>query len=244
MKKNSIKFTLIILFVAYILLNGIKFNDGTIQVKEEEDTIKRFVDDFTYYGTGFVTMKADIFNDLTIVGDSYTNALDNDIGGDLITFSRSGFKVSLLHDNFLGAIKANKKYVVIFIGPNDFIAQTDLDEFKNVLNQYISEVLAKTNSTIVLSSYLESIITVGCEEHNPKTFPNRIKQYDSKLREIVKEDETERVLYFDIFNINDYEKYKRAEDDLLHFNAEFNCRYLVELHNFLKQYEDDLNTKK
>ena len=95
-----------------------------------------------------------------------------------------------------------------------------------------------------MSSYLESIITVGCEEHNPKTFHNRIKQYDSKLREIVKEDETERVLYFDIFNINDYEKYKRAEDDLLHFNAEFNCRYLVELHNFLKQYEDDLNTKK
>ena len=243
MKRDSVKRTLIILFIAYILLNGIKFNDGTVVIEEKEEQMPRFVEDFSYYGTGFVTMKADIFNDLTVVGDSYTNALDNDIGGDLITFSRSGFKVKLLHDNFLGAIRTNKKYLVVFIGPNDFIAQTDLDEFKYTLNQYIDEVLEKTNSTIILSSYLESIITVGCEEHNPRTFHNRIKQYDEKLREIVEEDETQRILYFDIFDINDYEKYKRSEDDLLHFNAEFNCKYLVELHNFLKQYEEDNSNK-
>lgn len=188
---------------------------------------------YSYDGSTFVTETYPIMRDVVFVGDSYTHFLSLDLGFDTISFSKPGYTVDMLTETFEEAFKTKKKYLVIFIGPNDFNKGNTPEEMYEALRRNIYAYKYKVNGTVILCTYLPSLHTNDME----KKYPNSvipIEKYNEQILRLV--NEKKRIYYLDLSetaNKEEYYKYNNGELDTVHLNYDFNIYFINKLYSLL-----------
>ena len=226
-KRKAIKYKKIIcaalgMIILTVILSVILVNIKNKGMKKE---------DKIYDGTTFVTDTYPIFKDVVFVGDSYSHEIAYQLGFDTIIYSSPGLTVSELKYCFESAKKNQKKFVVVFIGPNDFRFSIDTDIFYNELKKDV-EMFTK-DSKVILCEYMSSKYTEELEEH--KRVEYKVTDYDAEIKRIASE--LDRVYYFDMNDITgkvEYYKYNDDKQDKLHFNHKFYVEYINRLYNFIE----------
>lgn len=189
-----------------------------------------------FKGKTFVTDTYPIFKEVVFMGDSYSHFISYDLGFDVMNYSCPGLKLKDLKYVFDMASKSNKKYAIIFIGPNDFIAQTPLNEFKECFETYIKMLKDEMGAKVILTSYLPSKYTIA--EESKGIFKNTIDMYDKEIKEI--SDENEGVFYLDIltdYDVDKYSKYTIENNDAIHLNYDFNVSLINRLYDLIIDIE-------
>ncbi|MCQ2609309.1 MAG: SGNH/GDSL hydrolase family protein [Lachnospiraceae bacterium] len=198
--------------------------------KQEKVDITRYPKN-SFRGNDFVTKVYPVFQDVVVIGDSYSYFLGVDVGEDLAVYACPGLKLERLDNAFEAASNTDKKYAVIFIGPNDLMSQTGTDAFKGYLAKYVKQLKEK-NKEVMIVTYLNSEYT----DEAKKKFENGItvEMYDKVIQDVCKE---ENVVYIDAKDINDYHNDKRLNyngiPDGLHFNQEFNIKLLNKIYGYI-----------
>lgn len=198
--------------------------------KEEKIDITRYPKN-SFQGNDFLTNVYPIFNDVVVIGDSYSYFLALDVGFDFKVFARPGLKLSELKTSFDSVVNTKEKYAVIFIGPNDLMAQTNIDVFKDCLIKYVNQ-LRDNKKEVLIATYLKSEYT----DEAKKKFVGGItvEEYDNAIQEVCEETKS---TYIDAKDINDYHNNIRIESngmiDQLHFNQEFNIKFINRVYEYL-----------
>ena len=78
------------------------------------------IEENNYNGTTFVTDTFTIFKDVVFIGDSYSYNIGIELGFDTTIYSSPGLTIKELEYCFNSAKNNQKKYIVVFLGPNDF----------------------------------------------------------------------------------------------------------------------------
>ena len=183
-----------------------------------------------YDGKTFVTENYPIFKEVVFIGDSYTHRLAEELGYDTTIYSSPGLKVSELTYCFESAKKNQKKYVVVFIGPNDFKGNTKLDEFYNQIKAYTD--MFTEESKVILCSYLKSAFSKELDDNKLTLY--HIEDYDSELKKVA--ENAENVFYLDLneySNVEEYTRYSYDKNDMLHYNHTFYVEFINRLYDFL-----------
>ncbi len=183
-----------------------------------------------FNGKTFVTETYPIFKDVVFVGDSYSHYIALSLGFDTTIYSSPGLPLADLKYCFESASKNPKKYMVIFIGPNDYRLNTDLKIFHDSLLDYID--ILREKSKVILCSYLQSMYT----EHMKSTGEAKyeISQYDEEIKKIA--ETYDKVYYFDLTDLNGKSKYYRYnmdKTDKIHFNHDFYVEFINRLYKFI-----------
>ena len=183
-----------------------------------------------YDGKTFVTETYPIFKDVVFVGDSYSHYIALSLGFDTTIYSSPGLPLKDLKYCFESAKKNQKKYMVIFVGPNDYRINTDLKTFHDKLLNYVD--ILRDNSKVILCSYLRSMYTENLKSTGEAEY--EISQYDEEIKKIAKI--YDNVYYFDLTDLNGKSKYYRYNIDKLdkiHFNHDFYVEFINRLYKFI-----------
>lgn len=191
-----------------------------------------------FAGKSFITDTYPVFKDVMFVGDSYTHRIASNLGFDVTNYSCPGLKLSELEFVFNVAATVKKKYVVIFIGPNDFISETKPSEFGEILKSYVDLLRNKTGATVIVCTYLNSQYTLEYEKFGAKKYT--INEYNNEIMKLNNPDN--KIYYFDVSSLNDVYKYAKIEEDgidKIHFNYDFYVAYINKLYDFLTDIRFD-----
>lgn len=183
-----------------------------------------------YDGTTFVTDTFPIFKDVVFVGDSYSHFLPLELGFDTIVYSSPGLAIKDLNYCFNSAMNRKKKYLVIFIGPNDYRENTDLGEFYNTLDDYVKMYI--NDSKVILCTYLPSMYTDELQSTGIAKY--EVSDYDNEIKRVA--NSHDRVYYFDLTDFSgksEYYKYLTNNLDTIHFNNKFYVEYINKLNSFI-----------
>lgn len=194
--------------------------------RKENETIMYDIFD----GKTFVTETYPIFKDVVFVGDSYSHYIALSLGFDTTIYSSPGLPLEDLKYCFESASKNPKKYMVIFIGPNDYRLNTDLKIFHDNLLDYID--ILREKSKVILCSYLQSMYTENMKSTSEAKY--EISQYDEEIKKIA--ETYDNVYYFDLTDLNGkskYYKYNVDKTDKIHFNHDFYVEFINRLYKFI-----------
>lgn len=183
-----------------------------------------------YDGKTFVTETYPLFKDVVFVGDSYSHCIALELGFDTTIYSSPGLPLSNLTYCFKSAKENQKKYMVIFVGPNDYRINTDLDTFRNQIEDYAN--MFKDRSKVILCSYLSSMYTDDLKRTGEAEY--EVSQYDKEIRKVA--DENDNVYYFDLTSLDGnskYYKYNVDKSDKIHFNHDFYVEFINRLYKFI-----------
>lgn len=183
-----------------------------------------------FNGKTFVTETYPIFKDVVFVGDSYSHYIALSLGFDTTIYSSPGLPLEDLKYCFESASKNPKKYIVIFIGPNDYRLNTDLKIFHDSLLDYID--ILREKSKVILCSYLQSMYTENMKSTGEAKY--EISQYDEEIKNIA--ETYDKVYYFDLTDLNGKSKYYRYnmdKTDKIHFNHDFYVEFINRLYKFI-----------
>lgn len=181
-------------------------------------------------GKNFVTETYPIFKDVVFIGDSYSHYIALSLGFDTTIYSSPGLPLEDLKYCFESASKNPKKYMVIFIGPNDYRLNTDLKVFHDNLLDYID--ILREKSKVILCSYLQSMYTENMKSTGEAKY--EISQYDEEIKKIA--ETYDNVYYFDLTDLNGkskYYKYNVDKTDKIHFNHDFYVEFINRLYKFI-----------
>ena len=221
----------VILFCALFIFITLTYQTAKLNEQRANEMLEKYpANSFT--GETFVTETYPIMRDVVFVGDSYTHFLSLDLGFDTVSFSRPGFTVEKLDDAFEEAFKTKKKYLVIFIGPNDFNAGNSPEDMYIPLRKYIYEYKYKVNGTVILCTYLPSLHTNEWEKKYPEI--TTIEEYNNVILSLV--NEKNRIYYLDLSdtaNKEEYVKYTDGKVDTVHFNYDFNINFMNKLYDLM-----------
>ena len=187
-------------------------------------------EDKIFKGTTFVTETFPIFKDVVFVGDSYAHYIPIEFGYDTIVYSSPGLSVSELSYCFSAAEHNQRKYLVVFLGPNDFRYSVKPKDFKRTLTEHLKPFIGK--SKIILCTYLPSIFTDEVLKLKKAKF--EIEEYDDELKSIASSNKN--IYYFDIKDMARKAKFYRYDGDNLdkiHFNHTFYIEYITRLNDFI-----------
>ena len=177
-----------------------------------------------YDGIRFVTEIYPIFKDVVFIGDSYAHQLALELGFDTTIYSSPGLTLSELKYCFKSAKGNQKKYVVIFIGPNDFKEITGLESFTAQLTAYVDMFVE--DSKVILCSYLSSLYTESLEDIGVHP---RISEYDDEIKRV--SNLNNKVYYFDINDLSGKVEYLRYNYDKN--NNKFYVEFINRLYKFI-----------
>lgn len=183
-----------------------------------------------YDGKTFVTETYPVFKDVVFVGDSYSHHLALELGFDTTIYSSPGLPLADLRYCFKSAKENQKKYMVIFIGPNDYKMNTDLITFHDQLEDYVNTL--KDDSKVILCSYLSSMYTNELKKFGEVKY--EVSQYDSEIKKVA--ENNENVYYFDLNDLDGdskYYKYNSDNTDTIHFNHDFYVEFINRLYKFI-----------
>ena len=183
-----------------------------------------------YTGTRFVTEAYPIFKDVLFAGDSYAHCLAQELGYDTTIYSSPGLTLKELNYCFNSAKKNMKKYIVIFIGPNDFRFNTDLTVFNELMDGYVKMFLE--DSKVILCTYLPSMFTDELIENGQAKYD--VSDYDDEIKKVA--DSYDNAYYFDLSELkgkSEYYKYMTDESDKIHFNYNFYVAFINKLYPFI-----------
>lgn len=184
-------------------------------------------DSFT--GNSFVTQSYPIFKELVLCGDSYSHFVSLDLGFDFMNYSCPGLTVMELSNVMEQALNSDKKFVCIFIGPNDFFNQTDLKSFSSCLSMYIKKFLDK-NMKVILCTYLNSVHT-DLMEKLQEDKKIKVIDYQNELMKLI--DEENNIFYLNLQEYNHHKNYLRNEEAMVHYNYDFNVKFINKLYKKL-----------
>lgn len=221
----------VILFCALFIFVTLTYQTSKLNDQRANEMIEKYPPN-SFTGKTFVTETYPIMRDVVFVGDSYTHFLSLDLGFDTISFSRPGFTVEKLGDAFEEAFKTKKKYLVIFIGPNDFNSGNTPEDMYKPLRKYIYEYKYKVNGTVILCTYLPSLHTNEWEAKYPGI--NTIKEFNDVILSLV--NERNKIYYLDLSdtaNKEEYIKYTDGKVDTVHFNYDFNINFMNKLYDLM-----------
>lgn len=229
--KNKMRYISIISLILFpILLSLILLPSRTKinRIRKAEYIAELYKPD-TFIGKSFVTQSYPIFKEIVLCGDSYSHFVSLDLGFDFMNYSCPGLTIMELSNVMEQASKSGKKYVCIFIGPNDFFNQTNLNLFGDTLNMYIKKFLEK-DMKVILCTYLNSIHTDLMEKIQPDK-KIKVIDYQNIIMKLV--DEKNGIFYLDLLEFNDHEKYLRDEEVHVHYNYDFNIKFINKLYRKL-----------
>lgn len=226
--KNSIKGINRRVYIAIFMI----FVTVLTSIVADKFIIKKDVNNMKQFdGYSFVTETYPIFKEVVFIGDSYSHNIANELGFDTTIYSSPGLTLKELGYCFSSAKKNQKKYMVIFIGPNDFRYNTEIDEFYETLNDYVNMFVK--DSQVILCSYLPSLFTFDTEKSGKSKY--RIDDYDAAIRKLA--NSNVKVHYFDLTSLagdRQYDKYIDDKTDKIHFNHSFYVKYINMLREFLE----------
>lgn len=197
---------------------------------EEVETIEETKVTEDYDGERFITEHFPIFKDVVFVGDSYAHNMAIELGFDTTVYSSPGLTLQDLQYCFNSAKENAKKYVVIFVGPNDFRFNVDPEFFGEELDKYVN--IFDKDSKIIICTYLSTEFTDNLTRL--KTAKYSIPEYDYEIRKIVRDNDN--TYYFDLSDLEGKpEYYKKVEDDpnRIHFNYKFYIEFINKLYDFI-----------
>ena len=131
--------TIMIVFYCHNVFAFLTLEDANYDLKEN----KTFDYENTYADLN--TSPNYVFDGkLVIIGDSYSFLLAANCGYKVNYIVHQGYTISQIYDNLLREIKPNSfKYALVFIGPNDFIMQTQILDFKMTIINTGQELIKK-----------------------------------------------------------------------------------------------------
>ena len=154
------------------------------------------------------------YGKLLIIGDSYSFLLCKYSGTNVNYIVHIGYTLDKINNEFLPLIKPNSfEYALLFIGPNDFFNQTDIETFSNQLKSIVND-LSNKGINLILTNYYEPSYT----SKNGLVYsilPIKCFQYDSILKRMAT---TNNLIYIDISDI--LNKYGYYNDDGVHPDAD------------------------
>lgn len=231
LKQNKVYYLSIISLVLFPILISLIFLPSRIKINRERKAeymaYEYKPDSFT--GNTFVTQSYPIFKDLVLCGDSYAHFVSLDLGFDFTNYSCPGLPVLELSNVIEQTSKSGKKYACIFIGPNDFFEQTNLKLFSDCLNMYIKK-LRDNNMKVILCTYLSSLHTDFMEKYQSDKI-NKVIDYQNAIIKLVNEEND--VFYLDLLEYNDHKNYLRDEEIKVHYNYDFNVKFINKLYKKL-----------
>lgn len=186
----------------------------------------------SFKGNSFVTDTYPVFRDAMMIGDSYSHFISYDLGFDVINYSCPGLTLRELESVFDVALRTKKKYVTIFIGPNDFYANTSLEEFGTRLSDYVSLIKEKIGAKVILCTYLHSVFSKTIEANG--TCAHSIDEYNAEIKKL--EDEKNGVYFLDLSELDEHEKYQKdtpTGPDDIHYNYDFSVKFINKLYDKL-----------
>ena len=229
--KHKDKVIISLVIIVFVIVLSIVVNThsdeqiATETTETETEIIKE-----SFQGERFITEHFPIFKDVVFVGDSYAHNLALELGFDTTVYSSPGLALKDLSYCFNSAKDNQKKYVVIFVGPNDFRYSVDPELFKSELQNYIN--MFDKDSKLIVCTYLSSIFTDNLTR--AKTVKYKISDYDDEIKKVV--EENENVYYLDLKDLEGKpEYYKKVEDDpdRIHFNYRFYVEFINKLYKFI-----------
>lgn len=226
---KKIPFNKSIIVIAFLVLiyAAIVFSI-LLSSEKKEQVVETSIEEYT--GTRFVTEAYPIFKDVLFAGDSYAHCLPQELGYDTTVYSSPGLTLRELNYCFNSAKKNMKKYIVIFIGPNDFRVNTDLAVFNKLLDGYVKMFLE--DSKVILCSYLPSMFTDELIENGQAKYD--VSDYDDEIKKVA--DSHDNAFYFDLSEFkgkSEYYKYMTDESDKIHFNYNFYVAFINKLYPFI-----------
>lgn len=192
----------------------------------------------SFDGKKFVTGVYPIFRDVMLIGDSYAYFIGTDLGGDVTNYSCPGFTINELESTFELATECKKKYVVIFIGPNDFTHYTSLDEFSDGLKKRIKLIEDKMGATIIIPTYLHCVMSD--EKEKEKDYAHTIDEYNAEIMKISNEDSN--VHYLDLKDLDrhkDFRKDTPLGPDKVHYNYDFSVKFINKVYDKIMDIRKD-----
>ena len=229
--KHKNKAIICLSVIAFVILLSIVVNlHSGEQIEIETTETETDIIKESFEGEKFITEHFPIFKDVVFVGDSYAHNLALELGFDTTVYSSPGLTLKDLSYCFNSAKDNKKKYVVIFVGPNDFRYSVDPEIFKSELDNYIN--MFDSDSKLIVCTYLSSIFTKRLTEE--KSVEYEISDYDDEIKKVA--DEYDNVYYLDLKDLEGKpEYYKKVEDDpdRIHFNYRFYVEFINKLYKFI-----------
>ena len=193
-------------------MNGYEKNTYTSIVNNNGDInwdIYDFVDAELYKDDGIV-----------MIGDSYTGYFTKYINDGIFPFGRAGEPISSHRESVINATKMNPRLIILFIGANDFVSQTSIEEFTNILEEYRTIINNGCNSKFAICSFLDFLTEDVMYEESIKC-----KDYDNVIKEF-----TKKYVDVDYIDLRTYADVNETKGDGIHYSkqAYLIFKYVIE----------------
>ena len=173
--------------------------------------------------------------ELLVMGDSYAVLLARYSDKKFNYIVHQGYSVYEMLYYFFRLLDAGSsdtfKYVYVFIGGNDFMNQTDLRDFKDIMQEIIDNI-KKRGATPIFSNYIEPDLN---QKTGLRLLKNKCSYYDAIIKKLTYEN---NCLYVDIEDLWNY--YGTIDNDFIHPNAAF---YSPVVNRVEKRIIDDKSDK-
>ena len=168
---------------------------------------------------------------LVVLGDSYAFLLSAYSNYQFNYIVHQGYTVKQINNEFVDKIpKDSFKYAYMFIGPNDFMNQTDLFSFKKNLQEIILK-LKSNGMQVIFSNYFDP--DYSTETSKTFTFYGiPCYQYDYIIKDLVI---SNNLIYVDILDL--LSKYGRMEYDYVHPHENMYTPVIERIIEHIKYYE-------
>ena len=157
-------------------------------------------------------------NSIAVTGDSYAGFLasfESYKNHNIYVYAVAGRPIKMNYDIMMTAIDSPSNYMVVSIGVNDYVAQTNIDEFKLLLDQFVV-LCEERQKKVIFHTYMDfdkaMIEAVMPEDY----FVFKISDYDNSIKEVVNQHKN---AYY--INMSDYNDQVYLQEDRIHFNSIF-----------------------
>lgn len=207
MKNNTGKILTFVLVIA-LAIDTFAINPTLLDGPYKDYNFEKTYSNFNAFPTDVLA------GDLCVLGDSYAFLFAENCKQRLSYIVHQGYNVHKINTELVDQIPKNHyKYVFLFMGPNDFMEQTDIFDFATDL-QEICNKLIDHDTTPILASYLD---------------PDYSDNFAAPLRDVTIPCDMYKLLIKDCAYRNNlpfveldalFEKYGRIKGDFVHPNKD------------------------
>lgn len=218
--KNCLKKIYIIVLVFVMFLVNCNYASVTLnQLRGKEHD---FANTYRNFGVGPDYI---LSGDLLVLGDSFSFLLCEYADAELNYIVHQGYTLQQILDEFIEEIPRDRyKYIYLYIGPNDFFAQTNPVDFRVAL-QIIVNKLKFRGAQVILSNYTEPDYT---SSYAKGTIDNKIKckEYDLEIWQTAQQND---LIYVDTSDL--LKQYGKIKVDGIHPSREMYNPLLIKVLN-------------
>ena len=203
--------------------SDINFDMTSIESRDEDfdkyvETLYNIPKNINYYKDDEIVIEPFDYNDVLICGDSYAVGLayylNNKMHKNTVEFVRAGRPIIENKELYKAALNTDAKVVILATSVNDVLRQTNLEKFKETIEE-IFDYAESNNKILIVHSNVD--FKYDDESANESLVLKFVpKYYDEILKRSAKE--YDNVIYIDCNDIADFEN---IQSDGLHYNDTF-----------------------